>query len=484
MPEGDLSESFIYIADDVAANRSLLAAVLSQGGLSNVHAFDGGRSLLAAIDEREPDLILLDLRMPGMDGFEVLRALEQRRSSAGYLPVIVLTAESAQIARSTALAAGANDYVTKPFDGGEVLLRARNLLQTRALHRALQARNTELVGEVDTARNDLSSREREWADVSTSLSQLETRASAEETAQAICDELRKISGLTSVTVVAIDASGNAVPLAYDGIGDVRITPDRALPEDLTDYWARRVRPEAWIGAWEPAFGTPLRGGPVEQPTALAIIPLQTSKGVLGAVSATTARHDGIAYLTERLPILNSFGAMAGALLGPGILERQQRGVVRGELRRVLEDHDFSPVFQPIVELNGGNPVGFEALTRFSDGVRPDRRFADAAAVGLGIELETATLKAALLAARELPPDLWVSLNVSPAFLLDAPRLLRRSARGAGRSFSRSLSTLPSRTTLPSVRPWRPSGRIFGTRSTTPGRASRAFGTSSSSARTS
>jgi EAL domain-containing protein (putative c-di-GMP-specific phosphodiesterase class I) len=135
-------------------------------------------------------------------------------------------------------------------------------------------------------------------------------------------------------------------------------------------------------------------------------------------------HDGVTYLRDRLSILNSFGAIAAALLAPGILERQHRGVVRADLLRILEEHEFTPVFQPIVELDGSSPVGFEALTRFRDGVRPDRRFADAAAVGLGIELEAATLKAALEAARELPPDLWVSLNVSPAFLLDAPRLLR------------------------------------------------------------
>jgi EAL domain-containing protein (putative c-di-GMP-specific phosphodiesterase class I) len=110
------------------------------------------------------------------------------------------------------------------------------------------------------------------------------------------------------------------------------------------------------------------------------------------------------------------------LLAPGILDRQQRGVVRGVVESVLHDRTFAPVFQPVVDLGSGQTVGYEALTRFDDHTRPDRRFADAAAVGLGFELEAATMTAALRAASSLPPDAWLSLNVSPGLLLDGDRL--------------------------------------------------------------
>jgi EAL domain-containing protein (putative c-di-GMP-specific phosphodiesterase class I) len=157
---------------------------------------------------------------------------------------------------------------------------------------------------------------------------------------------------------------------------------------------------------------------------MAILPLDTGQGLLGAMVATTPIGDGIGYLTARLPILTSFSALAAALLGPGILERQRRGAIRSQLEDVLEASTFRPVFQPIVELATDQTIGFEALTRFDGGVRPDRRFADAIAVGLGLELESRTLAAALDAMAALPDGAWVSLNVSPAFLMDPVRPAR------------------------------------------------------------
>ena len=159
-------------------------------------------------------------------------------------------------------------------------------------------------------------------------------------------------------------------------------------------------------------------------TALAIVPLRTGKTMLGALAAATAASDGSAFLAHRLPVLESFAAVASALLAPGILARQQQGALRWELEEILATEAFTPAYQPIVELETGAVVGYEALTRFSDGTRPDRRFADAAAVGLGFELEVATLQAALAGAEALPPDRWLSLNVSPGLLLEASRLRR------------------------------------------------------------
>ena len=436
MPLRDMSGSRVYVADDVAANRSLLETILRRGGLTNIQLFADGGDLLDAIDVQEPDLILLDLRMPVVDGLEVLRRLDPRRSERGYLPIIVLTAESSPEPRRAALDLGANDYITKPFDASEVMLRVRNLLHTRSLHRALRERNVDLTEQVDVAREDLADKEREWADVARALSDLETRDSSEETANAICNELKRISGLSSVMIVALDAGGRAVPLAFDGDQDVRIGVNRALPSPLVDQWRDRVgreRREPWVGPWAPALGTVLRRIPAEMPTAMAILPMGSSQGMLGALVALTSIHDGIDYLNARLPVLTSFSAVAAALLGPGIQERQRRGLTRAEIEATLVDRTFQPVFQPIVELSTGHVIGYEALTRFSDGTRPDRRFADAAAVGLGIELEAATLNAALGAAEGLPPDRWVSLNVSPEFLLDPVRPRAVLARRGDRS---------------------------------------------------
>ncbi|MGH9283566.1 MAG: EAL domain-containing protein, partial [Acidimicrobiales bacterium] len=97
---------------------------------------------------------------------------------------------------------------------------------------------------------------------------------------------------------------------------------------------------------------------------------------------------------------------------------------RSALDDVLRGQAFAPVFQPIVSLVDGTVTGFEALTRFSDGVDPKLRFAEAVALDRGIDLETATLAAALRAASGLSQHNWVSVNVSPALVL-ADGLLKR-----------------------------------------------------------
>lgn len=99
--------------------------------------------------------------------------------------------------------------------------------------------------------------------------------------------------------------------------------------------------------------------------------------------------------------------------------------LRRSIRGVIDGGGFRPVFQPIVDLDDGRSCGFEALTRFDDGVPPDRRFPDAAATGLGVELELATLTHAVAAAVDLPSDAYVSLNVTPSLLRTDGGSLRR-----------------------------------------------------------
>jgi signal transduction histidine kinase len=84
--------------------------------------------------EFEPDLILLDLHMPEPDGLEILRRIREARSLLGFLPVLVLTGDVGPVARNNALDLGADDFLTKPLDRKEVVLRVRNLLATRRLH--------------------------------------------------------------------------------------------------------------------------------------------------------------------------------------------------------------------------------------------------------------------------------------------------------------------------------------------------------------
>jgi EAL domain-containing protein (putative c-di-GMP-specific phosphodiesterase class I) len=136
-------------------------------------------------------------------------------------------------------------------------------------------------------------------------------------------------------------------------------------------------------------------------------------------------------VTERLPAIVEFAGLAGALLGSSIAARRSLRRARDAIRTVVDRGTFDPVYQPIVELARRTVIGYEALTRFRDGVPPQARFASAAAVGLGPALELATLAAALRESERLPPDLWLSLNVSPDLVL-AGQGLRDLVRNARR----------------------------------------------------
>lgn len=109
-------------------------------------------------------------------------------------------------------------------------------------------------------------------------------------------------------------------------------------------------------------------------------------------------------------------------LAPILADRARLAESRRRIEATIEARAFRPVFQPVVDLPSGVVVGFEALTRFSDGSRPDEMFATALECGLGLALEAVTLEAALSEARRLPPEAWLSLNVSPTMLCDVETL--------------------------------------------------------------
>lgn len=144
MPATGLETSQLLIVDDVKTNVMLLEQILRRADYGNVASTTDPRRTFSLCAELRPDLILLDLQMPHMDGYAVMSRLKSEQSDTTYLPILVLTADITPEAKRTALSLGAKDFVTKPFDVTEVLLRVSNLLQTRALHRELERRNADL----------------------------------------------------------------------------------------------------------------------------------------------------------------------------------------------------------------------------------------------------------------------------------------------------------------------------------------------------
>ena len=133
-----IQKSRILIVDDQAANVLLLERILQQGGYTNFSKTTDPRQVLEFFTLYQPDLVLLDLMMPHIDGYSLLTQLRSRIPDNHYLPILVLTADVAPKAKLRALSLGAKDFLTKPFDATEVLLRVYNLLETRWLSVQLQ----------------------------------------------------------------------------------------------------------------------------------------------------------------------------------------------------------------------------------------------------------------------------------------------------------------------------------------------------------
>jgi PAS domain S-box-containing protein len=137
----ELLNASILIVDDQEANVMLLEQMLANAGYRNVSSTMDPYAVRALYQEHRYDLILLDLQMPGMDGFEVLEALKVGEP-LGYLPVLVITAQPGHKIR--ALQAGAKDFVSKPFELVEVETRIHNMLEVRLLHQKLNKHNVQL----------------------------------------------------------------------------------------------------------------------------------------------------------------------------------------------------------------------------------------------------------------------------------------------------------------------------------------------------
>jgi DNA-binding response OmpR family regulator len=121
----------ILVVDDTPANIKLLDAVLGSQGYTVIPAVSGAEAL-ALVEQEPPDLVLLDILMPGMDGYEVCRRLRGRPATA-HLPVILITASETKD-KVKGLDAGADDFLAKPFDQAELLARVRSLLRVKRYH--------------------------------------------------------------------------------------------------------------------------------------------------------------------------------------------------------------------------------------------------------------------------------------------------------------------------------------------------------------
>lgn len=148
----DIFHGKILIIDDQPVNVLLLERMLGNAGYASITSTTNPREVHKLHLKNRYDLILLDLQMPGMDGFQVMEALKEIEPE-GYLPVLVITAQPDH--KLCALQAGAKDFISKPFERSEVLARVHNLLEVRLLHKALRNYNDALEQRVRERTADL-----------------------------------------------------------------------------------------------------------------------------------------------------------------------------------------------------------------------------------------------------------------------------------------------------------------------------------------
>lgn len=144
-----LSQQAIYSArilavDDNPVNLVIIENILRKDGYTNIETTDNPASVAERHLRCDFDLILLDIHMPKVSGFDVMAQLQRYSREGDYLPILVLTADHSDATRHLCLASGAKDFVSKPFERLEVLFRARNILEVRLLHKQLMSQNEEL----------------------------------------------------------------------------------------------------------------------------------------------------------------------------------------------------------------------------------------------------------------------------------------------------------------------------------------------------
>jgi len=256
----------------------------------------------------------------------------------------------------------------------------------------------------------------ERAEVATALSAFHPGPDPQSTADAMCRELLRLRDV-DIAVIYVFLGDTAVPLAFVAPPGAPIAVGRPLPTFRSEYLRASSARGPWIDEWRASPNTTdyERAWLDAGLRASAFIPLSLNGEPYGLIAAGCTADMAASQIGRRLPALLEFATVANAVLGPQL--RQSAGDLHARaLRELIASGAVRTVFQPVVRLRDRAVVGYEALTRFTDGSSPLQRFAEAERVGLAVELERAAVASAITAATSLPSGPWLSINLSPAVL--------------------------------------------------------------------
>lgn len=398
--QGNNLAETVLVVDDDDTLRQVICSSLEAAGIPTDSCADGPAALTALAANTYAALII-DNAMPTMSGIDIIRALRRDEKTA-TLPIILVTAATDRAERIEGIQSGASDYVAKPLDIDELLARLKSQLMRQA------AWMSKVEGHL-----------RERAAIARTLSQIAPAGTPEATADIVCRELASVHQLRGVAMFSFGQGDVVVPLARHGepiLGEEtgepldRIAGRYLLAKSESGPWTERSENLRFVLNTRANLGG----------CALAFAPMVADRNLLGLLVLLTDRLDSapVDVVTSALSAAIDFGGVAAGLLAPTLAERGRDHARHLILDHILQDRAFYPVFQPIVDLTHGHVRGFETLTRFNDGVRPDVRFDEATILGRGPELELATLEVAIQASANINPQAFMSANVSPALVME------------------------------------------------------------------
>ena len=365
--EADLQRARILIVDDEPVNVRLLERMLLSAGYSALRCTTDSREVATLVDDFQPDLLMLDLHMPHLDGFAVLDALRASHVPGDRCPVLVLTADNTVQAKHRALASGARDFLVKPFDRTETLARTRNLLESRLLHHALQQANKALAERlVHQAHHDPLTGLANRVLFRDRVDRAVLRAARGERVavlfldldhfKAVNDSLGHAEGdrlLESVARRLLQATRGCDTVARLGGDEFAI---------LLEGMAREMDAPVVIERLKAALRRPvtLQGREVIVGASIGVAYVEAGQGVddvlrnadLAMYHAKAAGRGGHEVFEPRMH--------------EAALERLE---LEADMRRALEHGQFRILYQPIVDVESGHLTGVEALMRWEHPTR-------------------------------------------------------------------------------------------------------------------
>lgn len=398
----------ILVVDDDEDIRALVSRALRTAGFDVLEAASG-EAALEVVERDAVSLVILDVGLPGISGTDVVRALRASPQTA-TLPVILLTGSGVEYPLVSGLDAGADDYLAKPVRLAELVARVRAHLRRGAAWSSA----------VEEELHDRSA-------VIEALGHLTLSAVPEEAAESVVAELARRTACHFIAVSQLVYGDRLRELAtYNPISGVRRGGTLLGPGLSSDLVAR-----ARQGPWATDVGPPAADAAAAgfAPADIDIdagAPIYAGDELVGMLLLGVCREGQRPTPARKSSLLAAaidYASILGTVAGPALADRRDLAALHTRLKHALTALGFHPVFQPIVDLKSLAIVGYEALTRFTDGTRPDLRFTEAASVGLGHDYELAAIKAALTAAARLPGAAFLSLNMSPSLVLESgPRL--------------------------------------------------------------